>query len=210
MDFHTEAGMAMVLGGNRVRTGGVLALALTVLLLSGCGSEAPPVPIKPGGLQVGDPAYDFALMDSTGHLVRLSDTRPGTYLVLILYRGSWCSACLNQLTDLEDDFPRFTALHATLAAVSTDSIEDSAHFNQQWRFPFPLLSDPRLQVIDAYGARNPRGHDGKDIAHPSTIIIDPHKIVRYKYVGRNPIDRPTDNEILFALQQIEQKDAARH
>src|SRR5580693_1138795 len=59
-------------------------------LLPGCGSQEPPVPQKPGGLQPGDRAYDFSLMSSTGQLVKMSDLKPGWYLVLVLYRGQWC------------------------------------------------------------------------------------------------------------------------
>jgi peroxiredoxin len=144
-------------------------------------------------------------MNDQGKVMKLSDVQEGWYLVLILYRGHWCSACLNQLLDLKNDFPKFTQLHASMAAASTDPVEDSADFMKEWRFPFPLLSDTKLQVIDAYGARHPQGHEGKDIAHPSVIIIDPKKIIRYKYVGKVATDRPTDDEILFALQQIEKQ-----
>ncbi len=185
----------------------VFALVGAALDFAGCAPTPPP--IKPGGLQVGDKAYDFSLMDSNGHVVKMGDLKPGWYLVLILYRGSWCSACQGQLSDLKEDYPKFTALHAAIAAVSVDSMEDSADFNQQWRFPFPLLADPNLQVIDAYGARHPQGHDGKDIARPTTIIIDPQGVVRYKYLGNSPVDRPTDDEILFNIQKIEQQEAGK-
>lgn len=180
------------------------SLLISSSLFSGCGNPADSAPAKPGGLQPGDKAYDFSLLDSTGHPVKLSDLQPGWCLVIILYRGHWCGACQAQLTGLKEDYPKFLALHSTIAAISVDSVEDSADFNQQWRFPFPLLSDPQLKVIDAYGARHPNGHEGKDIAHPSTIIIDSNKLVRYKYVGKDPSDRPTDNEILFYVQQIQQ------
>lgn len=172
----------------------------------GCGQQQAPVVTKPGGLAPGDKAYDFSLMDSTGHLVKQSDLKPGWYLVLVLYRGSWCSACQGQLAGFKDDYSKFLAAHSTIAAVSVDSMQDSADFNQQWRFPFPLLSDPELKVIDAYGARLEKGHEGKDIAKPTTLIIDSNKIIRFKYMGRDPTDRPTDNEILFTLQQLQKND----
>lgn len=174
--------------------------------MMGCVQPSEPQVTKPGGLGLGDKAYNFSLMDSTGHLVKMSDLKPGWYLVLILYRGSWCSACQGQLAGLKEDYPRFLAQNTTVVAVSVDSVEDSANFSQQWRFPFPLLSDPELKVIDAYGARLVKGHEGKDIAKPTTVIIDPNRVIRFKYVGKDPTDRPTDNEILFTIQQIQQHD----
>ncbi|SRR5579871_1971561 len=200
----------MLLRKNKILTSllMVLAVAGTTGFFPGCGKSQPPAVTKPGGLVAGDKAYDFALMDSSGHLVKQSDLKPGWYLVLILYRGSWCSACQGQLAGLKEDYAKFTALNTTVAAVSVDSTQDSADFNQQWRFPFPLLSDPELKVIDAYGARLEKGHEGKDIAKPTTLIIDPNKTIRFKYVGRDPTDRPTDNEILFTIQQLQKNDKA--
>jgi len=170
----------------------------------GC-KKAPEIPYRPGGLAMGDKAYPFSLPDSNGHILKLEDMQEGWDLVLIFYRGHWCGACQNQLLNLKDDYSKFTAQHIALAAISVDTIEDSAHFTQEWRFPFPLLSDTRLQVIDAYGLRNPNGHEGKDISHPAVIIIDSGKMVRYKYVGKTPMDRPSDDEILFEIQKIQQQ-----
>jgi peroxiredoxin len=172
--------------------------------LGGCGKNVPPPSAKPGGLQVGDKAEDFSLMDSTGRVMKSADVQEGWYIVLILYRGHWCSACLNQLLNLKEDFPKFAAIHATLAAISVDPIEDSAHFNEQWRFPYPLLSDTQFKVIDAFGARHPNGHEEKDISRPGVIILDPQRVVRYKYIGKSPVDRPEDNEILFTIQKLQQ------
>ena len=179
------------------------ALASGFLEFTGC-KKAAEIPYRSGGLTVDDKAYPFSLPDSNGHILKLEDMQEGWDLVLVFYRGHWCGACQNQLLNLKDDYSKFTAQHTALAAISVDTIEDSAHFTQEWRFPFPLLSDTRLQVIDAYGLRNPNGHDGKDISHPAVIIIDSGKRVRYKYVGKTPMDRPADDEILFEIQKIQQ------
>lgn len=163
---------------------------------------APPAPAsKPGGLMPGDMAADFSLMDSNGKLTHLSSAPPDTYLVLILYRGYWCSACQAQLFNLKDDYPRFIQQHTIVYAVSTDLVEESLNFNQQWRFPFAFLSDVKLDLIGAYGAVNKAGHNGHPIAHPTVIIIDPQKRIRYKYIGKNPQDRPSDDEILAEIQR---------
>ena len=180
---------------------------LVLSSLSGCGSNEDKLLLKPGGLQPGDAAYDVSLMSSSGQLVKSSQLSPGWYLVLVLYRGYWCSVCQEQLAELKTDYPKFTLLHATIAAISVDELEDSANFNRQWNFPFPLLSDPQLKVIDAYGARHVGGHGIHDIARPTIVIVDPQHIVRYKYIGKNAADRPTDNEILYSIQQIQKEDA---
>ena len=62
-------------------------------------------------------------------MVKMSDLKPGWYMVLILYRGQWCGACQGQLAGLKDDYSRFADMHATIVAVSVDSLEDSAQFD---------------------------------------------------------------------------------
>lgn len=181
----------------------LIILCGMISLNQGCGFPSPSV--KPGGLQIGDKIGDYSLVDATGRITKLSDVPAGWYQVIILYRGYWCNACREQLFKLKDDFPKFAPLHATLVAVSTDSVEDSAVINQQWRFPFPILSDPQLQLIDIFGARHPNGHGIHDIAHPAVIIIDPKKIIRYKNIGKNPADLPNDDEVLFMIQRMEEK-----
>jgi peroxiredoxin len=161
-----------------------------------------PSPVsKPGGLRPGDFATDFSLTDSYGKITHLTSVPPDTFLVLIFYRGFWCSACQTQLFNLKDDYPRFLQHHAIIYAVSTDLVEECLDFTQQWRFPFTLLSDVNLNLIGAYGAINKAGHNGHPIAHPTVIIIDPQKRIRYKYIGANPQDRPTDEEILAEIQR---------
>jgi len=186
---------------RRKRDLGILGAMAAILLWGSlsCSSAPPP---KPGGLGVGDQAFPFALSDSAGNILKLSDIQEGWTLVLVFYRGHWCSACLNQLLNLKEDYPKFAAAKVAVAAISADTIEDSAQFNREWRFPFPLLSDTKLEVIDAYGLRHRKEHEGKDISRPSIIILNPGRVVRYKHVGQNPTDRPTDNEILFEVQKI--------
>jgi thioredoxin-dependent peroxiredoxin len=183
----------------------LLVAAGSLAFVSGCGKPVPTIP--PGGLRVGDQALDFALRDTTGHVMKLKDMQEGWYLVLMLYRGHWCSACLNQLLDLKKDYAKFTALKIAVAGVSVDTVEEIAHFNEEWRLPFPLLSDPRFQIIDAYGARHEKGHEGKDISRPGIIILDPQKTVRFKHIGKNPQDRPTNTEILYMIEKLQKQPA---
>jgi len=155
-------------------------------------------------LRVGDKAADFSLSDASGHFIKLSDTVRGNYLVLFFYRGAWCDTCVSHLQNFKKDFAKFNDMRASLAAISVDSVEVSAALNEQWRFPFPLLSDQQFRLIDVYGARDPKGgHKGEDISHVAVVIIDPQKIVRYKYIGDKAWDLPATDEVLFNLQKIE-------
>jgi peroxiredoxin Q/BCP len=154
-------------------------------------------------VQAGDKALDFSLQDSSGRFMKLSDVPANTYLILFFYRGSWCSACMNHLLDLKNGNQKFLDNHAVLAAVSVDPVEDSAAFTAQWHIPFPLLCDSELKLIDAYGFLDKAGHAGKDISKVGVVIIDPQKIVRYKYIGKDAFDRPSNDAILYVIHQLQ-------
>jgi peroxiredoxin len=174
-----------------------LMLVLSLGLVS-CGSSDPS---KPGGLTVGDDAYSFNLPDSTGRKMSLKDVKPGWSLLLIFYRGHWCEACRNQLLNLKADVEKFNQLHTAIACISVEDTETSAEFTGTWKFPFPLLSDTGLEVIDVYGFRHPKGHEDKDISKPGIIIVSPQKKVVFKYLGHSPVDLPDNADLLEWIQQ---------
>ncbi len=153
--------------------------------------------------QVGNKAPDFSLQDSSGQFMKLSDVPAGVYLVLFFYRGAWCSACMNHLLDLKNGNQKFLDNHAVLAAVSVDPVEDSANFSAQWHIPFPLLCDSELKLINTYGFLDKKGHADKDISKVGFVIIDPQKIVRYIYVGKDAFDRPSNDAMVYILQQLQ-------
>ena len=92
-----------------------------------------------------------------------------------------------------------------ILAVSVDSHEESRKFGEMLRkrfegeFDFPLLEDKEHKVIDRYGIFNP---DGKGWPHPSTFLIDPKSVVRWKFVEVDPSKRPSNDQIRRELAKI--------
>lgn len=67
------------------------------------------------------------------------------------------------------------------------------------RLPFPLLSDPRGELIERYGLWD----DADGVAIPSIIVVDRSREVRYFYSGSDFADRPGDDEVFAALQGLD-------
>jgi peroxiredoxin len=63
--------------------------------------------------------------------------------------------------------------------------------------PFSLLSDPDGDVIRLYGVWDEDG----ETARPAIFVVDPERIVRYAYVGRDFADRPGDDEVRDAIRE---------
>ena len=60
---------------------------------------------------------------------------------------------------------------------------------------FPLLSDPGLTAIRAYGVEDV----GNDISLPATIVVKQDGSVQWVYVGERPSDRPVLDDVLAVL-----------
>lgn len=62
-----------------------------------------------------------------------------------------------------------------------------------------FLSDPGHRVIDRYGIWNPAG---RGWPHPATYVIDRQGTVRWKVVETDFRIRPSNEQILQALQGL--------
>lgn len=64
------------------------------------------------------------------------------------------------------------ALDATLLAISADPPDVLRETADAYAFGFPLLADPELTAIDAYGLRHVGGGLEGDISRPAVFVID--------------------------------------
>jgi peroxiredoxin len=88
---------------------------------------------------------------------------------------------------------------AKVAGVVIDPDATNAEVVRTAGLEFPILSDPDLGVIDAYGLRHVAAHDGHDIALSASVLIDADGIVRWTSVARNFRVRPTAGDVLAAI-----------
>ena len=70
---------------------------------------------------------------------------------------------------------------------------------------FPFLSDIDLRVIKRYGIFNPDGAGGGrfQVPHPSTFVIDKEGVVRWNFIEVDYSIRPTNEQILEALSEVD-------
>ncbi len=74
---------------------------------------------------------------------------------------------------MEQHLKDFDARRIAIAAISVDSPEESRKLIQSRGFHYPILSDPKAEVIRRYGVLHPNGgEDGRDIARPAEFLVD--------------------------------------
>lgn len=158
---------------------------------------------------------DLQLPNARGGSVRLSDVTKEKIAVLVFYRGGWCPICNRQLAALSADYESFRRLGAEIVAISNEEVEKGRNLPQDAGPPFLLLQDPNGEVIRSFGLRV-RKRDALGVmmrkqgyATPAVFIVDRDGIVRWKYVGRDYKDRPTNDAILDALTPLTDERVAR-
>jgi peroxiredoxin len=78
---------------------------------------------------------------------------------------------------------------AFLAAQKHDGMFKPAKYLAEHSVQFPFLLDEDRSVTKAYGLYQRFGHDGFNIAHPATLVIDETRSVRFIYRGEDQEDR---------------------
>ena len=101
-------------------------------------------------LNPGIQAPDFTLPDKEGNPVTLSDFR-GKKVILYFYHKDITPGCTRQACAFAASYAAFQALGAVVIGVSKDSAASHQRFAQKYDLPFLLLSDPELEVLQAYG-----------------------------------------------------------
>ena len=111
-------------------------------------------------LPINTPAPEFELLDQNGEARRLSDYR-GQKVILYFYPKDMTSGCTKQACSFRDLTPQFREKGAVVLGVSRDSVASHKKFEQTHGLPFPLLSDPELNVIRAYDVWKEKKNYGK-------------------------------------------------
>ncbi len=127
---------------------------------------------------VGDMAPDFTLPDQTGRLVSLSDLR-GRKVVLYFYPKDGTAGCARQAEAMNARRAEIKALGAHLLGISRDSVKSHAKFAEALGLSFPILADPALQVINAYGVFREKTMYGKKVMGVvrTVFVIDENGVI---------------------------------
>jgi peroxiredoxin Q/BCP len=148
-------------------------------------------------LKNGTPAPDFELPDQNGNLVRLSQYRGKSAVVVYFYPKDDTTGCTIEACKFRDDFSRFQATGAEILGISDDSTESHRSFASKYHLPFTLLSDKGGRVRKLYGVKKTFGV----IPGRVTFAIDREGIVRHVFSSQSSPARHVE-EALVALAMM--------
>ena len=153
-------------------------------------------------LETGIKAPDFTLLNQDGESVTLSQYL-GKKIILYFYSKDNTPGCTKQACGFAQLYPDFHEKGAVILGVSKDSVKSHKKFQEKYQLPFTLLSDPELQVIQAYDVWKEKNMYGKKVMGVvrTTYLINEEGIIEKAYTKVKAAQNPEDMlEVLNASQ----------
>lgn len=97
-----------------------------------------------------------------------------SYAVVFFYPKDMTSGCTQEACDFQAALKRLHAADAALVGVSKDSVGSHQKFKQKEGLSYPLVADPTLEVIEAFGVWKEKSMYGRKYmgVERSTFIVD--------------------------------------
>ena len=156
-------------------------------------------------LETGIKAPDFTLLNQDGESVTLSQYL-GKKVILYFYPKDNTPGCTKQACGFAQLYPDFNERGAVILGVSKDSVKSHKKFQEKYQLPFTLLSDPELQVIQAYDVWKDKNMYGKKVMGVvrTTYLINEEGIIEKAYTKVKAAQNPEDMlEVLNAKQNLD-------
>lgn len=124
-------------------------------------------------LKAGQKAPAFSLPNQDGHVVSLSQFK-GKKVVLYFYPKDDTPGCTKESCAFRDGMDEIRESGAVVLGVSGDSVDSHKKFAKKFNLNFPLLSDERKTVLQAYGVWKEKSLYGRKFMgiERTTFIID--------------------------------------
>ena len=177
--------------------------------------------------KAGDRAPEFVLADPDGKPVSSRELLTKGPLVISFYRGVWCPYCNLELQALQEALSEITARGASLVAISPQTAVNSRKSQRDNKLGFPILSDIRSQVADAFGIRFALPDDLVEVYKsfkndlptfnndpawvlpmPARYVIGTDGLIAYSEVNPDYTQRPDPGDLLPVLDRLNASQAA--
>lgn len=178
-------------------------------------------------LKVGTVAPAFTLPEADGGDVSSVDLLARGPLVLSFYRGVWCPYCNIELDALQEAWPAIQAAGAQLVSISPQSLANGRKAKRDKQVTFPMLSDPKGEVANAFGLRFRLPDDlialyknfGVDLPAvnedpswtlpmPARFVVTQDGVIAYAEVSPDYTRRPDPANLLPVLERLRNSAAA--
>jgi peroxiredoxin len=185
----------------------IAALFLTLSLTGGLAASAQANPAYDLGPAVGSKVPSIGMpQDETGKPRSLESVAGEKGTVLFFFRSaSWCPYCQVQLMDLNGGVAELEKRGYRLAGISYEPPAVDADFIQKRGLKYPLLSDPKSEIIDRFKLHDPQYKEGSrayGVPQPVIFILDRNGVVKAKLYEDTYKKRPPVALVLETIDSL--------
>lgn len=174
--------------------------------------------IEENSIQIGEQIPEFSLPNALGAIINSEEVFKNGKVILVFYRGSWCPYCNLELKFLQDNLSKIKDQGARLIAVSPQSPDHSLSMTEKNNLGFEVLTDIdnrfakklgitfQLQdfVLTYYKSLGIELSDfnknsDNTLPVPAVFIVDENKVITYKFLDVNYMNRVDVEELIEAL-----------
>ena len=153
-------------------------------------------------IEIGQPAPEFSLYDTTRNKLSLSDLR-GQNVLLLFFPQAFSRVCTKELCSIRDNISLYNNVNATIIGISVDSVFTLAAYKEAQQYNFPLLSDFNKEVSSAYGVLYEHWIlDMKGVSKRSAFIVNKDGIIQYAEVLEIAGEEPNFDVIQKILSEL--------
>ncbi|HYI14340.1 MAG TPA: peroxiredoxin-like family protein [Thermomicrobiales bacterium] len=177
-------------------------------------------------------APDTEVFDTDGNPVRLSQYWQDGPTALVFMRHVGCIFCREQVQELRDNAAALAEAGLSVVVITPDRPSRARKFIEEYKVPFPTLTDPERNAYRAYGLMDgsigqlinkrivagglratlngtfPRGTTSSPRQLPGTAIVDSTGRLRHLHHGRDAADHLTSRQLIDLARDVETAPAA--
>ena len=129
-------------------------------------------------MQEGDEASNFELISHDESMINLNSFRDKKNVVLCFYPKNHLFACpskkvFKMAESVIASYSDILSTNSVLFAISIDTVEAQKKFVEEYKIPYPHLSDPGKETCKKYAGLNIAG-----LAKRSTFVVDKKGIIK--------------------------------
>ena len=154
------------------------------------------------GLEVGNEAPDFTLLEAPGKSVTLSEEVQKGPVVLVFYPADFTSVCQEELCRFRDALADYNSMGANVLGISVDGIFSHKAFKEANGIEYPLLSDWDKTVIKDYDIVHEDFVGMKEVAKRSVFVVDADMTIVFAWVSEDPGKLPPFDDVKMVVTKL--------
>ncbi len=160
------------------------------------------------------PAPPLEVRTLDGQTWKLSEARPQTFQMIVVYRGLHCPVCKTYLGELESKLPEFERRGVDVIALSTDPRDRAEKARAEWGlanlrigYEWPIAAAREWELFVSTAIRE---GEPPQFSEPGLFLVRPDGTLFYASRASAPWGRPPLDQMLRGIDvAVERKMPAR-